>query len=222
MTNGKIAEPTQSVAAAAQPTATHAVTGHENSPTSASAITTASTEEIVEQFYKVDFRIHVSMRYHQARRAWYSNLNRLSSVAAALAGSTALISVFGSSSLAAWLAAASGGFAALNAAWGFPDRAQEHADLYRGFAEIAARMAKERGPSEEATKAYHAEVLLLEASEPPTIQSLNVFCHNQECEARGLPVETQYELGFWNRMFKSWFTVFDRFPPKKAPQISAE
>lgn len=218
MTNGKTAEPTESVTAAAQPTIAAARTGHENRATSTAAVAPTSSEEVAERFYKIDFRVHVSMRYHQARRAWWSNLNRLSSVAAALAGSTAIISVFGNSSLAAWLAAGSGGFAALNAAWGFPERAQEHADLYRGFSEIGARMAKERAPSEDATGAYAAEIMLLEASEPPTIQSLNVFCHNQECEARGLPIETQYELGFWNHLLKSWFTVVDHFPSKKPAQ----
>lgn len=136
MTNGEDSEPPTEPAGAAN-------TKHEDGSASPAA-GAATAEEVAEQFYRIDLRVHVSMRYHQARRAWYSNLNRLASVAAAFAGSTAIISVAGGNNLAAWLAAISGAFAALNAAWGFR------------------------------------------------------------------------ELGFWNRVFKSWFTVFDDFPNKRA------
>src|SRR5689334_235584 len=84
----------------------------------------ASAEEVSALFHAVDFRVHVSMRYHQARRAWWTGLNRSSSAAAALAGSAAVIAVFGKSGdpVWAWISAFAGGFAALNAALGFADR----------------------------------------------------------------------------------------------------
>lgn len=183
---------------------------------SGAAPTAASKEiEIGSKFYQVQFRVHVSMRYHQARRAWWVNLNRISSAAAALAGSSALIAVFGNSYKDAWayVSAASGAFAALNSALGFSDRAREHADLYRGFSSIAARMATAVSCDDGAGRAFEAEVLQLEASEPPSIHTLNVICHNQECEARGLPQEDRCKIYWINRIFKSVGTVYDKFPP---------
>jgi hypothetical protein len=176
---------------------------------------TASAEEIEvnPRFYKVDFQVHVSMRYHQARRAWWTGLNRMSSIAAALAGSAAVITVWGSGSpYWAYVAAISGAFAALNAALGFTDRAREHASLYDKFSSIAARIATEAAQDDASARRYTAEVLQLEASEPPSIHTLNVICHNQECEARGHEPDDQFHIYFVNRIFKSWFTVIDRFP----------
>lgn len=166
------------------------------------------------KFYQVQFRVHVSMRYHQARRSWWTNLNRLSTAAAALAGSAALIAVFGEAYRVqwAWVSAGSGAIAALNSALGFSDRAREHGDLYRAFSIVAAKMAAADAADDATGRAFEAEVLQLEASEPPSIHTLNVICHNQECEARGLPQESRCKIYFVNRIFKSWGTVIDRFP----------
>jgi hypothetical protein len=110
------------------------------------------------------------------------------------------------------VAAASGAFAALNAALGFTDRAREHASLYDKFSSIAAKMAGEALPDDATARRYASEVLQLEASEPPSIHTLNVICHNQECEARGHGPEHLRKIYWYNRLFKSWFTVRDRFP----------
>jgi hypothetical protein len=187
-----------------------------NDGTASPATVSATTEgvEVNRKFYEVDFRVHVSMRYHQARRAWWTGLNRISSIAAALAGSAAVITVFGAHGASYWafVAAVSGGFAALNAALGFTDRAREHATLYDKFSGIAAKMASEGAPDDAIARRYESEVLQLEASEPPSIHTLNVICHNQECQARGHGPDDQYRIFLINRIFKSWFTGVDKFP----------
>lgn len=168
-------------------------------------------------FYAVNFRVHVSMRYHQARRAWWTALNRMSSIAAALAGSAAVITVSGADDTKGWayIAAISGAFAALNAALGFTDRAREHATLYDKFCHVASKMAAEASPDDDAVACkYEADVLLIEGSEPPIIQSLNIYCHNQECEARD-QLDHKRILHWYNRLLKSWGTVWDDFPPAK-------
>jgi hypothetical protein len=196
--------------------ATTTEAGPEDGASGAAATTTSSAKEIEvsSKFYGVQFRVHVSMRYHQSRRAWWTNLNRISSAAGALAGSAALVAVFGKSHPENWayVSAVAGTVAALNAAFGFADRAREHADLYRNFSSIAARMATATRSDDAAGAEFEAEVLQVEASEPPSIHTLNVICHNQECEARGLPQENRCKVYLVNRVFKSWFTVYDKFP----------
>jgi len=183
------------------------------------AAPTPHQERIDPDFYRVDFSIHVSMRYHQARRAWWVSLNRMSSIAAALAGSAAVISVWGGGIGAAYVSAAAGGFAALNAALGFTDRAREHAELYRQFCAVASKMAVDADRDRSAARRYAAEVLLIEASEPPPISALNVVCHNQECEARNRP-EYRHHVSLVNRFFKNVFTAWDDFPPANKPKSS--
>lgn len=211
MSDGKgAAETTTAADSAANTAVAQGRSGGTEGPSSA-----ASKEvELGAKFYEVQFRVHVSMRYHQARRAWWTNLNRFSTAAAALAGSAALIAVFGANYKETWayVSATSGALAALNAALGFSDRAREHADLYRSFSAVAARMAAAEYADDATGRGFEAEVLQLEASEPPIIHTLNVICHNQECEARGLPQEHRCRIYLVNRIFKSWFTVIDRFP----------
>jgi hypothetical protein len=198
----------------ADPTIGTAVAGTRDGAACSAATAAEEEIDINHNFYAVDFRVHVSMRYHQARRAWWTGLNRISSIAAALAGSAAIITVFSSNSAPYWayVAAASGAFAALNAALGFTERAREHATLYDKFSNIAARMAGEATPDDDVARRYRSEVLQLEASETPSIHTLNVVCHNQECEARGHGPEDLRTIYWYNRLFKSMFTVRDHFP----------
>jgi hypothetical protein len=191
--------------------------GREDCTARAASAPTAPSEAIGGphlKFHSIQFRVHVSMRYHQARRAWWGNLNRISSALAALAGSAALIAVFGDAhkSIWAWVSAISGSLAALNSALAFAERSREHADLYRSFSGIASRMAASSSTDEAAGRTFEAEVLQLEASEPPTIHSLNVICHNQECEAQGLPQQYKCRVYWINRVFAQVGTVYDRFP----------
>src|SRR5262249_28313431 len=159
--------------------------------------------------HRVEFRVHVSMRYHRARRSWWTLLNRSSTAAAALAGSTALIAVIGEgSTAAAVIAVISGLFAALNAAMGFPDRIREHTDLHRHFAEIASKMAVSTDRDDALGRRFEADVLLIEATEPSPIDTLNVICHNQECEARGITDPCHKYKVYWiNRVTKSFGTM---------------
>ena len=192
---------------------------HESIGNSIACPSASAAEEVNPNYYAIDFRVHKSMRYHQARRAWWTSLNRLSSIAAALAGSAAVITVSGKNGSPYWayVAAGSGAFAALNAALGFTERAREHAALYDKFSSVAAKMALEATPDDAVARRYESEVLTLEASEPPSIHTLNVICHNLECEARGHKPEEQARIFLINRIFKSVGTVIDYFPPKKAP-----
>lgn len=221
MDNGKeptttTADATAAGAAPLHPRATASSTASPNADVANdAAVATSKQIEPGTKFYGVQFRVHVSMRYHQARRSWWTNLNRLSSAAGALAGSAALVAVFAKAHAEVWayVSAGSGAIAALNAALGFSERAREHADLYRGFSAIAARMASAPAADDAAARTFESEVLQLEAMEGPTINTLNVICHNQECEARGLTQEHRCKVYLINRVFKSIGTVWDSFPP---------
>lgn len=167
----------------------------------------AAAEEVAGALIQLDLAVHISLRYHAQRRAWFDGLHRLSMVLSAVGGSAALASVLTAghslpapNSLVLIIALTVTLAGALSVAFGFSERARTANDLYRRFAALAHQMAAHPAPGTAELRTWKAERLMIEADEPPIISVLNVLCHNAEMRARGYGDEHRFRVRWWQRL----------------------
>ncbi|MEI6985921.1 MAG: hypothetical protein WCK65_07325 [Rhodospirillaceae bacterium] len=173
----------------------------------AAAATKAEAEQVAEDLYKLDFAVHVSLRYHSRRRAWFDALHRLSMVLSAVGGSAALASVLTAgqstavpNSLVLVVAMSVTAAGAFSVAFGFSERARVANDLYRRFAALARDIAAHQAPVACELRKWRAERLLIEADEPSINSVINILCHNAEVGARGRQNEDEHI--YWVHWFR--------------------
>ena len=172
-----------------------------------------------DDLYKIDFAIGKSLRYHAKRRSFFDFIHRGSQAVSALAGSAAFVSLVGGQSpeLAKIAAALLAAVSALNLVIGFSERARQYDGLYKRFSDLAVEIAECTQPTEELVRKWKAARLRIEKDEPTPLSALNVICHNEEAEARGLGIEYQYKIGILKSTFRHLFT----FPPDRYESIKA-
>lgn len=139
--------------------------------------------------HKLLFAIRLSGRYHDHRRRFYELWNTFTVATVTLLSSVAATILMGKLS-PEWISIAIAGSASilgiLDLAVSTARRAVDHTDLSRRFTRLEERFAggdlntKELG---EATR----ERLAIEASEPPALDLLRVFCHLELRVAYGYP-----------------------------------
>lgn len=83
-----------------------------------------------------------------------------------------------------------------------------HSDLARKFFDLEREIEKSRG---DVTEALIVEMkdrrLAIEADEPPILRVLDTLCHNELMRAMGYPRDQQIPVGFWQRLFASFFDL---------------
>lgn len=163
---------------------------------------TKTAEEVDVRAFQVAFGVAKSLRYHAKRRSWFENWHSLGQASAVVCATAAFASVAGQyPEVTRWIALILAGLTALDLTMGFARRADVHGSLHRRFSDLAGKIAVAATPSDADVRAWEVARLLLEADEPPPIDTLNVLCHNQEAEARGLSAEHRYQLNWWDRTF---------------------
>ena len=156
--------------------------------------------DVAEALTALDFGVHVSMRYHARRRAWYDRLHRLMILVIAVGGSAGVAAIYcGLLQEAEYLALAVAVAGALELAFSLPERARVEDALYRRFNILAADIAQASAVSEEQLHAWEARRLLIKADADDRLEMLRRICHNLEAEARDYPAEYRYAVRSWQR-----------------------
>lgn len=178
----------------------------------------AAAEALTAELIALDFSVHVSLRYHAKRRAWFDSMHRLSMVISAVGGSAALATIASSEPFAAAMislvVALSGAF---NVAFAPAEKARKYDELYRRFAALAAEITGTKAPRADDMQAWQAKKLTIEADEPTVIDILNVICHNAEAQARGYSLNHQYPVRWYQHLFAQIITL----PPNDWPHSLA-
>lgn len=143
------------------------------------------------------------MRYHNHRRRFFGQIDRLVSFLVVVWVTTIVYGVtVAEAEEARRLAMVAFGLlvavAAIYLIGGSPwMRGREHARLARRFVELEQKL--NRTPSEAMLRYVTHMRLAIEAKEPPVMRVLDCICHNELCQAMGYDERAQ--IGFVQRLF---------------------
>jgi hypothetical protein len=173
----------------------------EDRPTHA-AVAIARGEDITPSLTALDFSVHVSMRYHARRRAWYDRFHRMMMLVIAVAGSAGVAAIYGGLLREAeYLSIAVAVAGAIELAFSLPERARVEDALYRRFNLLAADIADAKVVADDRLRMWEAQRLLIRADADDRLEVLRRICHNLEAEARDFPAEDRYRIRSWQRLF---------------------
>jgi len=145
-------------------------------------------EQRLDRRFELIFDLRRSVRYHSARRAFFTRQSRLISFASVVFGGSTIAALL--SAAPEWVALSAAGAVAVSQAaelvFDLSGKAMRHEGLYRDFIALEQR-AEVCG--EEMTEAQLREIvadrLRLEAGEPPILRWLGVLCHNELAGSMG-------------------------------------
>jgi hypothetical protein len=170
-------------------------------------------KKIREKWNELLFGVRRSFRYHTHRRKFFDKLSVWSDFLVIISGGTVV--GFASSSETghrAWmivfgaLVAIIGSF---DLVIGFSNRARDFHDLAREFSELERQMtAAQENRTEKDLIAFTNRRLEIEEEEPPILQVLNCYCHNELIKALEFPEKEKVKITFWQSFFKQWFDLF--------------
>lgn len=173
----------------------------------ASPIQEAETVTILDdQVHELKCHLQRSIRYHKARERFFDSWSNFISFASLLAGSGVVVSLL-AVAVPEWVALASGAMVAALQALEQVSRlslkARTHSDLAASFVSMERILTMRPILSEADLREAIAEVLLIEAREPPIKRYLDLICHNQV--ARSIGSDDVEELTCWQRWFAQYF-----------------
>ena len=166
------------------------------------------------------FGVQRSVRYHNRRRGFYERCHTLI-VFFGVVGGSATIGAFGAAvteDLPLWVKLLPAFLTTLLSAWdlvvGNSRKAWQHADLARQFINLEQRLVADRAaPSDELDKIVTditVQRLVIESTEPPILQVLNILCDNELRRAMGYPRKEDAPVSFFQRMCASFFDFRER------------
>jgi len=160
-----------------------------------------AARDVIEPLVALDFAVHVGMRYHAKRRAWFDALHRLAMVIAALGSSAAAAALYGGLIAAGeGLVTAVAIAAACELAFGFAERGRSADALYRRYAALAGAIAAAKSVDSDLLRLWEKRRLLIRADCEERLLVLHRICYNLEAEARGYDAEALYEVKPWQRL----------------------
>lgn len=131
------------------------------------------------------YRAELSALYHQKRERFFELWDKLGKAVSVFGGSAALWKT-GNEDVVAVVALAITASSALSLVFSFSERSRRHAELARGFREIAGEIVGTSDfdlPEAKASE-WLGKVCTLEAKEPPSLSALVVMCQNELAGAR--------------------------------------
>ncbi len=155
----------------------------------------ATTDEL----HELSCHLQRSVRYHRARERFFEGWSNLFSFASLLAGSSVVVALL--TSAPEWVALSAGSavaaMQAIEQVFRLSVKARDHAGLAGEFLS-AERIVTLKGElTESELRDLKAEVLSIEAREPPVKRYLDLICHNQVAKAIGS--DDIEPLKFWQR-----------------------
>lgn len=174
-----------------------------------------SRDQVFDPVVALDFTVHVSMRYHAKRRAWFDGLHRIALAVIALGSSAAAAAIMGGlGDAAARLIIAVAAAAALELFFGFSDRARSADMLYRRFNALATEIAETLSVDDETLRRWDKRRLLIRADCEERLLVLHRVCYNLEAEARGYADDALYDIKGWQRIAAPLVSL-PPYPPRR-------
>lgn len=145
-----------------------------------------------------------SVRYHKARERFFDSWANSISFVSLLAGSAVVVAILATAPT--WVALASGGLVAamqaIEQVTRLSTKARTHSGLAAEFLTVERILMMQDGMLESELRELKAEVLTIEAQEPPIKRYLDLICHNQV--ARSIGSDDIEALKWHQRWFAQW------------------
>lgn len=175
---------------------------HPDARTGAKTMTKAKDNDI----HELTCHLQRSVRYHRARERFFEWWSNVFSVVSLLAGSSVVVSLLAAAP--AWVAMASGatvaGMQALELVFRLSGRARDHNGFASEFLALERILVEKDVVTEADLRAMKAEILTIEAREPPVKRYLDVICHNQVAVSIGS--DDIEKLTPWQRWFAQYLS----------------
>jgi hypothetical protein len=162
------------------------------------------------------FGVCRSIRYHNRRRRFFDNLQRLKTWLTLVFGSTAMATLLAQTSpagtqplLPILFTALTSAIAALDLVVASSTRARLHADLARRFFELERTITLTKDPTEDNIRTWRAERLSIEADEPPILRVLDILCHNELLLAMDYPRSHLCDVPWYKRLLAPFMNLSD-------------
>ncbi len=157
-----------------------------------------------DRLHEIWCDIQRSIRYHRARESffqWYANLFTFLTL---LAGSGVVVAALSTApkAVAVWCGVAVAAMQSLELVLQISLKARLHNGLASEFSALDRVMAKNPIMTDKALNELHADILTIEAREPPIKRYLDLICHNQV--ARAIGSDDTEPLTFWQRTLAHW------------------
>lgn len=169
-------------------------------------------KKLKEEWNDLLFGVRRSVRYHTHRRKFFDRLGVWADFLVIVSGGSVVSFVVAGEnhSLGAVI------FGALTAiigsfdlVIGFSSSARDHHDLARDFSELERHMTAASGTkTEKELIKFTNRRLEIEEEEPPILQVLNCYCHNELIKAHGYKDSELTRITFLQSFFKQWFDLF--------------
>jgi hypothetical protein len=152
----------------------------------------------MENAYELTLTVRMSTRYHSLCERWFLKLNKLVTFCNVFLGSGVVWTSFSSAPKAtAGFGMVIALLSALDVTFGFAQKANQHRDLYRRYAQLDAAIARESLTAEEIL----ARTREIEADEPPIINAFRIFAYRQNLATEGQPEhEPTVRLSWFQRV----------------------
>jgi hypothetical protein len=181
------------------------------------------------KFWQLKFSVEVSARYHDWRRATLESYVLVVRMVSAIGAVLSLIGItnpsyeiqidtirFTAIQLVVVAAALIGLVNVLDLVFGADRRAREHADLYRRFKELQAKIARSQKDWARHLADWEAEAQIIRVDEPPVMWAVYLMCWNQTVEKYNQDRKYMRKIGFWQKAFRNLF----QFRPTSFPAAS--
>lgn len=147
-----------------------------------------------------------SVRYHRARERFFETWSSLVSFLSLIGGSSVVVSIL--AELPEWVSLTSGGIVAalqaLDQVLRLAAKARDHNSLAGEFLALERILVMKDQLSADDIRELRAEILAIEAREPPVRRYLDLICHNQVARAMGLN-DTEH-LSWYQRTFAQFLS----------------
>lgn len=176
-------------------------------------------EGVLDQWHGLLFDVRRSRRYHMRREQFFGRFHFAAGFLTAMAGSATFATVLADLPLGIWLAALTAIFGACELVGQPFSRVLTHRELTREFTLLEKAMQLPAAEVSEAVlRKLQARRLDIEEKEPPTLQVLNVMCHNEEVLASGYGPKYFKKVRWHQRLLASLFDLSVHTFQKSAPR----
>ncbi len=140
-----------------------------------------------DELHGVACHLQRSVRYHRARERFFDGWSNWISFASLMAGTSVVVSLLANAPewVALSLGAGVAGMQALEQVFRLSSKARDHSGLASEFLSLERVLALQDELTKDDLKDIEAEILTIEAREPPIKRYLDLICHNQVAKAIG-------------------------------------
>lgn len=165
------------------------------------ASNTATSDKLTAEFETLEFNALMGSYYHNARRAFLTNMHRIVMFSVILLGTAAMSDLTqGNEKILILISVV---IATLDLVFSTSHKARDHDVLYSKFTSFLGEL-KSNDITAENIKQWQSDLHQIWASEPPVLEALQALSHNKVSIMQGKE-KWVIKVNFWRRMFKNFF-----------------